>query len=225
MRRTLVPALVPALLAALVLAAAACAPRQTVPDPPPPPRVGPGFWPAPVELPDTAPEEKPAPKPRRRAAPAPPPAVPAVPDVGEMIVLGKKEHVYFDELKMQLPARVDTGAATSSLHADSVEVFERDGEDWVRFFVTDASTGRMAELKRPLARTVRIKRHGEEPQRRRVVELLVRIGSLECRTQFTLTDRDQFNFPVLIGRSFLHGRAVVDVTREFATSPLSESDE
>ncbi|WP_187170416.1 ATP-dependent zinc protease family protein [Salidesulfovibrio onnuriiensis] len=142
-----------------------------------------------------------------------------------LLIIGQKEYVYFDQLKMKLPARIDTGATTSSIDATDLQQYERDGEDWLRFTITDPASGKAVVLERPLKRTVRIKQHEGDGQRRYVVELQVQLGSQKCTTEFSLTDRSDFKMPVLIGRSLLHGRAVVDVTREYITSPLNDSNE
>jgi hypothetical protein len=162
--------------------------------------------------------------PPKHARPSPV-APPAKPKINDMIVLGQMEYVFFESIGIKLPARIDTGATTSSLHADTIQLYERDGEKWVRFSLKSPASGDMIEVERPLHRTILIKEHDGESQRRYVVKLPVKLDSIECVTEFSLTDRGEFEFPVLIGRSFLHGRAVVDVTREYTTSPLSEKHE
>lgn len=143
----------------------------------------------------------------------------------DLMVVGRKEYVYLSEVGLKLPAKVDTGATTSSLSATDIQRYERDGEKWVRFTITDSVSGESVEVERPQVRRVRIKQHVGEGQSRFSVEMWVRVGSVKCRTEFTLTDRSEFNMPVLLGRSFLHGKAVVDVTREYTTSPLNDADE
>jgi hypothetical protein len=45
---------------------------------------------------------------------------------------------------VELKTKLDSGALTSSLHATDVDVFEKDGDDWVRFTVdvVDEATGK-----------------------------------------------------------------------------------
>ncbi|MUM77181.1 hypothetical protein GKC30_06000 [Pseudodesulfovibrio sp. F-1] len=162
------------------------------------------------------------PRPEPATTPAKPPAKPKIND---MIVLGQMEYVSFESIGIKLPARIDTGATTSSLHADTIQPYERDGKKWVRFSLKSPVSGDIIEVERPLHRTVLIKGHHGESQRRYVVKLPVKLDSIECVTPFSLTDRSGYEFPVLIGRSLLHGRAVVDVTQEYTTSPLSEKHE
>lgn len=54
----------------------------------------------------------------------------------ELPVVGWRELVHLPELGLHaVPAKIDTGARTSSLHGTVLEEFERDGERYVRFAV------------------------------------------------------------------------------------------
>lgn len=67
-----------------------------------------------------------------------------------------------------------------------------------------------AEVER---RVTIVQSSGEEE--RLVVRLPGRIGSLDQRMEFTLSDRTELDFPVLFGRRLLRDLAVVDVGREY----------
>lgn len=147
------------------------------------------------------------------------------PVIKHMKLIGQKEYIYLNEVGLKLPARIDTGATTSSIHAVDVQRYERDGKRWVRFTIIDPATGKGIKMERPLSRKVRIKQHDGEGDRRYSVKLWVTLGGIKCRTEFTLADRSDFKMPALIGRSLIHGRAVVDVTREYTSSPLNDAYE
>ena len=51
--------------------------------------------------------------------------------------------------------------------------------------------------------------------RRFVVELDIRLGQKLQTTEFTLTDRSNMTYPVLLGRAFLMDLYVVDVSRSY----------
>ncbi|MYM61772.1 ATP-dependent zinc protease [Pseudomaricurvus sp. HS19] len=178
---------------------------------------------APAEQPPVV-EEKPLqPEPPALSCPKPKPtACPAVVsgDVtgrGDLRIIGQVEYVDVMPINMRKKARVDTGAETTSIDASDIVEFERDGKSWVKFKVEDRRTGEVSEIKAPVVRWVRIKQHGVENVRRQVVRLELRMGSLHDKVEVTLADRDRFDYPILIGRNFLQGRAVVDVSRKYLT--------
>ncbi|OHY82795.1 ATP-dependent zinc protease [Marinobacter sp. AC-23] len=131
--------------------------------------------------------------------------------------LGFVEWVVMNDTGLRLKARLDTGAKTSSLHAVNVEGFEQDGQKWVKFQIPLADHKDhpvddesnidqeeiILELERPVERTVLIKRKGAPSQRRYVVMMDFCIAGTSHETQFSLTDRGNFSYPVLLGRRFM----------------------
>ncbi len=136
-------------------------------------------------------------------------------------VLGALEKVTIEAINQSFDARVDTGAETSSINAMDIEVFERNGEDWVRFHVIDeekeASDANWVEA--PIVRYVNIRQASvERLERRAVVSLWTKLGDMRSQNEFSLADRSQMTHPVLLGREFIRDVAVVDVSREFLQS-------
>ncbi|APE26912.1 ATP-dependent zinc protease [Aurantiacibacter gangjinensis] len=127
------------------------------------------------------------------------------------LAVGWREYVDLPDLGLsRLPAKIDTGARTSSLHAEVLEEFERDGERFVRFAV---------DFERPHVRQICEAVHVDlrgitssngETQKRYVVKTPLRIGDVQFRAEFSLADRSAMKFPMLIGRSALRRRFVVD---------------
>ncbi len=146
---------------------------------------------------------------------APQPPTPA-PNAGKT-VLGRNEWAWVELLGRNLKARVDTGALSSSLNATELQPFERDGRDWIRFRVPDEEHPDGGEVyETPLVRYVRIRQASvEELDRRPVVKLTVRVGDIVDETEFTLNNREDMLYPLLLGRNFLRDVAVVDVARKF----------
>ena len=140
-------------------------------------------------------------------------------NIGQKLVIGVVESVTFENLNIMLPARIDTGAATSSLCATDIHPFERDGRHWVSFRLHDGPDDKDGLLvKRQIVRHVMIKRHHSNPQQRPVVRLKMRIGKIEEMAEFTLADRRNFEFPVLIGRNILADIAIVDASYDYLVS-------
>lgn len=134
-------------------------------------------------------------------------------------VFGWVERVELLDGKFSMKAKLDSGAATSSLDAAGMERFRRDGERWVRFTVTDPESENHVTLEKPLIRNVRIVRHSGDHQRRPVIELPVCIGDQRRVVEVNLIDRSNFIYPLLLGRSALEGYALIDSGSTFLFSP------
>ncbi len=171
--------------------------------------------PTPAEV-VSCPEPEPCvcPEPEKVIVPAPAPLPCKKAPGQELEVIGGVEYVTLVGKEVKAKARIDTGAKTSSIHAEEIVEFERDGKPWVRFAFNPENGQEPVVVERPVARRVLIKRHGFDPQRRYVVTLGLRIGKIEEVVEVTLSNRSEFEFPVLIGRNFLTDNAVVDVSRQ-----------
>lgn len=133
----------------------------------------------------------------------------------DVMLIGQVEYADIMPLGLRQKARIDTGAETTSVGAINIEEFERDGRKWVKFGVALRDSDEVIEFKAPLLRTASIKRHNADNVQRPVVQMRLAIGGLEQTLEVTLADRSDFEFPVLIGRNFLDGRALVDVSKKF----------
>ena len=138
-------------------------------------------------------------------------------------IFGWVEKVRIDSEELTLRAKLDTGATTSSLNAQNIEHFERDGDEWVRFEVADPKDDKKGiEFERKIERGVKIKRHGGEFQRRDVVRMGICLGHVYREVEVSLADRKGFNYQVLIGRNFMEGFVVVDPDSTFTADPSCE---
>ena len=135
-------------------------------------------------------------------------------------VYGYVENVYLDSKRLKLKAKLDSGAKTSSLNALDVVKFERDGKNWIKFNMIDPETGEKTEFEKQIKRYVKIKQHETKNQRRPVVSMEVRLGNTHIEREFSLTSRDKFIYQVLLGRSFVNGIALIDVSRTFLASSI-----
>ena len=135
-------------------------------------------------------------------------------DLQGLELLGALENVQLTGAQEPFKARVDTGAETSSLDARDLEIFDKDGTSWVRFKL--ASDNESSTIELPVTRKVMIKRQGGlASEERPVVTLEVHIGMISKPTEFTLRDRSEYEFPVLIAERFLSETALVDVSQEY----------
>lgn len=134
------------------------------------------------------------------------------------IIVGAIENVRLVPPNIVLEARIDTGAKTTSIDAQNITPFERDGKEWVRF---DLLVGeKKYNIERKVTKTILIKRHGEDSQRRYVIKMRIVIGDVSQLISVNLNDRESYQYPVLIGRNFLRDYFMVDVGKKFQVKPM-----
>lgn len=127
--------------------------------------------------------------------------------------LGEDEYIYIKEADATFDARIDTGAAVSSISAKNITEFERNGKRWYRF--TIEANDQSFEVEAPYIRTSQIRQSSKNTLTERiVVSLNLKIGSFSTKSEFTLTDRTHMQYPLLIGRTLIQDIAVVDVARD-----------
>lgn len=145
-------------------------------------------------------------------------------DQTEFEIFGWVEWVKLMDGELRLKAKLDTGAATSSLDATNIERFRKDGKRWIRFTVTDPETGDLLELEKRLVRNVRIVRHSGAHQRRPVIKMPICFGTQRREVEVNLIDRSNFIYPMLLGRSALEDYALIDSGSTFQNSPRCNLD-
>ena len=138
--------------------------------------------------------------------------VPRTTGAEEKITIGAIEEVVLLPWKVKLPARIDTGAAKSSLDARELKV----QDDMVEFKLPQKYGD--LQLRLPIIEWRHI-RTPEGLERRPIVELEICLGSKRLRTKVNLTDRSMVKYPLILGRNFLKEDFVVDVKRRKTTPP------
>ena len=135
-----------------------------------------------------------------------------------LLTLGWREWVGLPELGIrQLKAKVDTGARTSALHAFEVNPFTEDGRERVAFSIHPIQKN----LETVITCTADIidKRvvtdSGGHSEERYVIQTTVTIGAEAWPIEMTLTARDNMRFRMLLGRTAIKHRAVVDASRSY----------
>lgn len=137
-----------------------------------------------------------------------------VPVSAEKKIIGATELVHFPDLGWhEVAARVDTGAATSSIHCSKVKVVQKDGKAKLSFYldVKNGAPKQVFSVTDFKERTVR--NSFGHTEKRYVIKTAIVIAGRKIRTEFSLADRRSMSFPVLLGRRLLKGRFIVDVSQ------------
>jgi hypothetical protein len=140
---------------------------------------------------------------------------------GDKRVLGWVERVTIYPYEKTFKAKLDTGAKTTSVRAKIIEQYKKNGEEWVRFKV-DRGHASDPVIEAKIIRWVKIKhRIGRRP----VVSMVIGIGGKKIRGEVNLSPRQDFVYPVLIGRNMLRGKFVIDVSESHMSSPKKKKVE
>jgi hypothetical protein len=131
--------------------------------------------------------------------------------------LGWREWLSLPELGIvAVRAKVDTGARSSALHVLDQECFVRDGREFVRFVLDTGVHGQPAQ---PAEAAVldrrRVTDSGGHATERIFIRTRLRMAGLEWPAEVNLTHRRNMLFPMLLGRTALEGRFLVDPAQSF----------
>ncbi|MDX5422583.1 MAG: RimK/LysX family protein [Hymenobacteraceae bacterium] len=136
----------------------------------------------------------------------------------EKKIIGRRELVSFPDLNIEeIEAKVDTGAYTSAIHCSDIHEEERpDGTKVICLDLLDPShpqyNHKKLEFKEYDLRE--IKSSIGEKQERYVIRTKIKFFDEVIEAEFSLSDRSDMKYPVLIGRKLLKGRFIVDVARK-----------
>lgn len=127
-------------------------------------------------------------------------------------IVGLREQALIAGLNIVMQARISTNVANSVVDARNIQMFERNGEEWVRFTIYNPETKEPHVLERKRLRFQTVQTANPTPDRRPVVEIRFTIGKLTQKGEFILADRSTSEYPILIGRNLLRDVMLVDVS-------------
>jgi len=131
----------------------------------------------------------------------------------DLIHIGSRELVSFPEASIvDVPAKIDTGADTTSVWASAIE--EHEGE---LSFVLFAPGSRYYSGKKITTKKYKftvVRNSFGETQPRYKVKMLLFVRGKKINAEVTLADRGNNRYPILVGKKTLQDRFVVDVTRD-----------
>lgn len=133
-------------------------------------------------------------------------------------VIGWREWATLPELGgTSIKAKVDTGARSSSLHAWDVEVVPGSSPPRLRFVLhpLEDDDSLTVQVEAPLVDARDVRSSNGEVERRPVVRTTLLVARRRFRIDLTLTRRDEMGFRMLLGRSAIRRRFMVDPDRSF----------
>ncbi|MFW6077610.1 MAG: ATP-dependent zinc protease [Hyphomicrobiales bacterium] len=143
-----------------------------------------------------------------------------------LATIGWREYVRLPGLGIgPLMAKVDTGARTAALHAVNIAIQgDGDGRSVQFDAVIDEGSQAIRRCVLALHGVKRVKNSSGATEERCVVETELEIAAWRWSVLVTLTDRGDMGVPMLIGRSAVKGRFMVDPGQSFLLSAPPQPD-
>ncbi len=144
--------------------------------------------------------------------------------ITQKLIIGKEEWCSLPDMHLPaIKARIDTGARTSALHADNIEIVTSRGDKWVKFDINPIQKDRKITIhcRAPLVDVRDVKSSSGHTESRPVIETTVKIGTIVHTIQLTLTNRDNLGYRMLLGREAMQGRMLIDPEKSFTQGMMS----
>lgn len=139
-------------------------------------------------------------------------------NMNNKILIGSIENFDLPDLGISnLEVRIDSGAQTSSLHVDNIEIHEEAGISRVKFDIHPNvhDVDEVVECRTPLKAERSIKSSNGVSEKRYVIETTVQLGGQSWPIELTLTDRSDMNYLMLFGREGMADRVLIDPSATF----------
>jgi hypothetical protein len=129
------------------------------------------------------------------------------------VIVGWREWAVLPDLGIpQIKAKIDTGARTSALHAFEVLPFRENGKQMVRFSLHpyQRNVNVVKECVAEVADQRWVTDSGGHREKRYLIVTTVTLGEQQWQIEVTLTNRDNMKFRMLLGRTAMENRFIVD---------------
>ena len=133
----------------------------------------------------------------------------------ELVVIGRVDKIDIPEFGLaDIPTKIDTGANRSSIHCSKIHRHQNNGVDEITFHIPlDSSHGDNTFHTTTFFKK-KIRSSSGHLEERYVIKATIVLFNRKIKTTFSLTDRTEMKYPILLGRKLLMSRFIVDVAKE-----------
>lgn len=130
-------------------------------------------------------------------------------------IIGHTELIDLPELRLyNIQAKTDTGAETSVLHCEDFIIFEEDGQQFISFHIKpNLNEAEVNSFTFPIYRQRKVKSSFGQTEKRHVFFTKIRLFDRLYNIKLSLRDRSSMTYPMLLGKNFIKGKFLVDVSR------------
>ncbi|MDF3820994.1 RimK/LysX family protein [Leptospira sp. 96542] len=130
-------------------------------------------------------------------------------------IIGRVEWIEFPNWKLRVRGRIDTGAKSCSIHAVNIEKTTENGEVYISFD-TFQEDGKPIRFKSKFVTETKVTSTNGQSETRIVIKEILKLGKVSEEVNITLNDRSNLTYPFLVGRNYLMGKFLVDVSMSHA---------
>ncbi len=143
------------------------------------------------------------------------------------ITIGWQEIISLPQLNMPaIEVKVDTGAKTSSLHAENIKFFNKNGKEYISFDVHPVKRHKEVTIKcqAPLMDKRDVKSSSGCKENRPMIKTKMKIGDHVFEIDLNLTKRDYMKSRMLLGRDAMKGIVIIDPGHKYLHGKLSDRE-
>ncbi len=135
----------------------------------------------------------------------------SIADQHRKLRIGRIEKITLPKHNISFEGRIDTGAHTCSIHVTNAKITKVGKIKYIEFDTEDRN-GNKYHIKTKVHKESHIKKTDGEADARYVIRELVQLGNITKEVNINLNDRSKLKYNFLVGRNFLRGDFVVDVS-------------
>ncbi|MFT6106367.1 MAG: ribosomal protein S6--L-glutamate ligase [Rickettsiales bacterium] len=143
------------------------------------------------------------------------------------ITIGWQEIISLPDLSIPaIEVKVDTGAKTSSLHAENIEFFHKNGHEYISFDVHPIQKHKEVTVKcqAPVIEKRNVKSSSGCQENRPMIKTKLKIGDHIFEIDLNLTKRDYMKSRMLLGRDAMKNHIIIDPEHKYLHGKLSSNE-
>ena len=136
----------------------------------------------------------------------------------DKIVIGWQEIISLPQLNIpEIEVKVDTGAKTSSLHAENIQFFEKSGKEYITFdtYPNQENKDLVVRCQAPVIEKRDVKSSSGYQENRPMIKTNIKIGNYVFEIDLNLTKRDYMKSRMLLGRDAMTGCMIIDPEHKY----------
>lgn len=133
----------------------------------------------------------------------------------QKLIIGRTEFIDLPELGMyNIEAKTDTGAETSVLHCEDFTINKKGGKRFITCHIKPhLEEEEILTLTFPIHRERLVKSSFGQTETRYIFLTKIRMFDQLFDIKLSLRDRSSMSYPMLLGRNFISGKFLVDVSK------------